>query len=160
MIVIPEVRLASRSDARSIAQLSREYIEQGLGWRWTESRVLNAIMNKATNVAVIRDPRGLLAFGIMDYGDDTAHLALLGVHPAQRRNGLGRALVLWLEACARTMGIGLIKLEARVDNPVAVRFYETLGFHASGRIHGYYSGQLDAIRFEKHLRHDATDASD
>ena len=152
MIVVPKVRLAIPGDAAGIAQLSRAYIEHGLSWRWTEARVLHAIASRSANVAVIEDNGTLHAFGIMDYGDESAHLALLGVQPAQRRRGLGRALVLWLEACARTAGIGVIRLEARADNAAAIAFYESLGFKVLMRVPGYYAAQLDAIRLEKNLR--------
>ena len=112
---------------------------------------INAIGSKCANVAVASERNGLLAFGIMEYGDETAHLVLLGVQPLQRRRGLGRAVVLWLEACANTAGIGLIRLEARADNPTAIAFYESLGYRVASRISGYYSGLIDAIRLEKRL---------
>ena len=151
MIVIPDVRLAVPSDARSIAQLSRDSIEHGLPWRWTQTRVLGAIGSKSANVAVVSERSCLSAFGIMEYGDETSHLVLLGVQPSRRRTGLGRAVVLWLEACAHTAGIGLIRLEARADNPTGIVFYESLGYRVASRISGYYSGRIDAIRLEKRL---------
>jgi ribosomal-protein-alanine N-acetyltransferase len=156
MIVIPEVRLALPGDAMGIAQLSRDSIEHGLPWRWTPTRVMRAIDSKVANVAVVRDQSCVLAFGIMEYGDETAHLALLGVRPEQRSRGLGRAVVLWLEACAVTAGIALIRLEARADNPKGIAFYEKLGYRVSGRVSGYYSGLIDAIRLEKRLRDAST----
>ena len=104
---------------------------------------------------MIREHGSLSAFGIMDYADETAHLALLGVHPQQRRRGLGRTLLLWLETCARTAGIGLIRLEVRADNAGGLAFYAALGFETAIRMSGYYSAQLDAIRLEKRLRVDA-----
>ena len=151
MIVVPDVRLARPGDAKSIAQLSRDSIEQGLPWRWTPARVLGAIGSKCANVAVVSENGGLLAFGIMEYGDETSHLVLLGVQPSRRRRGLGRAVVLWLETCAHTAGIGLIRLEVRADNPTAIAFYESLGYRFASRISGYYSGMIDAIRLEKRL---------
>jgi ribosomal-protein-alanine N-acetyltransferase len=157
VIVIPKVRLAVPGDARGIAELSREHIEHGLSWRWTEARVLHSIASRSVNVAVIREHGSLSAFGIMDYGEETAHLALLGVHPQQRRRGLGRTLVLWLESCARTAGIGVIRLEVRADNEAGSAFYATLGFVTATRVPGYYAAQLDAIRLEKRLRVDAGD---
>jgi ribosomal-protein-alanine N-acetyltransferase len=152
VIVVPRVRLATPGNAAGIAQLSRAHIEHGLSWRWTEARVLHSIASRTTNVAVIEEAGTVQAFGIMDYGDESAHLALLGVQPAQRRRGLGRTLVVWLEACARTAGIRVIRLEARADNAAAIAFYESLGFKVLMRVPGYYSAQLDAIRLEKSLR--------
>jgi ribosomal-protein-alanine N-acetyltransferase len=151
MIVVPEVRLAMPADARSIARLSRDSIEHGLSWKWTESRVRRAIASDAVNVAVVHERGQLMGFGVMQYGDDTAHLVLLGVQPGERKRGLGRAVVTWLEACADAAGIGLIRVEARADNPAGIAFYEKLGYRITGRIPGYYSRFLDGLRLEKRL---------
>jgi [ribosomal protein S18]-alanine N-acetyltransferase len=85
MIANHQIRLALPDDARSIAKMSRDYIENGLGWSWTEARVLRAIRDKSTNVAVVHDCGYVLGFGIMAYGDNTAHLVLPGVHKTHRR---------------------------------------------------------------------------
>ena len=70
MITESAVVLASRADARAIAEMSREYIERGLGWGWTEARVDHAIVDPEINVAVVRDGTAILAFGIMSYRRD------------------------------------------------------------------------------------------
>lgn len=52
----------------------------------------------------------------------------MGVHPAYRRQGLGRRL---LAACiekAWRKGLTRIELEARADNTAAIALYEKLGF--------------------------------
>jgi [ribosomal protein S18]-alanine N-acetyltransferase len=152
MIVVPIVRLATAADAAAIAALSRDAIEQGLGWSWTRGRVLRSIRDRATNVAVLHERDALLGFGIMQYGDEKAHLSLLAVQATRRRTGLGTLLLAWLEKSAVTAGIERIQLEARVDNPDAVRFYRSQGYRETGSIAGYYNGTLDAIRLEKSLR--------
>jgi [ribosomal protein S18]-alanine N-acetyltransferase len=152
MIVVPIVRLATAADAAAIAALSRDAIEQGLGWSWTRGRVLRSIRDRATNVAVMHEREALLGFGIMQYGDEKAHLSLLAVQATRRRTGLGTLLLAWLEKSAVTAGIERIQLEARVDNPDAVRFYRSQGYRETGSIAGYYNGTLDAVRLEKALR--------
>jgi [ribosomal protein S18]-alanine N-acetyltransferase len=153
MIVIPNISLATPADARPIAELSRDCIEHGLGWSWTPSRVLNAIRDRATNVAVATEhQRTLLGFGIMQYGDDHAHLSLLAVHPVQRKRGLGALLLDWLEKSAVVAGIERVRLEARADNDEALAFYEDRGYKQTGLVSGYYQGSIDAVRFEKRLR--------
>jgi [ribosomal protein S18]-alanine N-acetyltransferase len=152
MIVVPIVRLATAADAAGIADLSRDAIEHGLGWSWTRGRVLRSIRDRATNVAVLHERDALLGFGIMQYGDEKAHLSLLAVQATRRRTGLGTLLLAWLEKSAVTAGIERIQLEARVDNPDAVRFYRSQGYRETGSIAGYYNGTLDAIRLEKSLR--------
>jgi ribosomal-protein-alanine N-acetyltransferase len=148
MMANTPVRLAMPQDAALIAEMSRDYVEHGLGWSWTPARVLAAVNNKATNVAVAGD---LVGFGIMHYGDDSAHLALLAVRPARQRRGLGTLLLEWLEKPARVAGIDCIRLEARADNPSAIAFYRHQGFREAGRIVGYYRGTEDAVRLEKRL---------
>jgi len=134
-----------------IAEMSRDYIEYGLGWSWTPARVLAAVNDQATNVAVLDQHAALAGFGIMHYGDETAHLALLAVRPNQQQRGLGALLMAWLEKPALVAGIERIRLEARADNPNAIGFYRKQGFRESGRIAGYYRGSIDAVRLEKRL---------
>jgi len=151
MIIIPNVSLANEGDARGIAEMSRDYVEYGLGWSWTPSRVTKAIRDDATNVAVMRERGGVLGFGIMRYGEQRAHLVLLAVRPAERKRGLGAVLLAWLEKSAVTAGIERVQLEARSDNPVAIAFYRDQGYEEAGTVRGYYRGEVDALRLEKSL---------
>lgn len=151
MIVIPNLRLARPTDAQLIAEMSREYIEYGLAWNWTPARVLLSIHDKATNVVVVHARRSMIGFGIMLYGEHTAHLALLAVHPDYRKQGVASRLLRWLEGCADTAGIGQIQVEARADNPIGLVFYRSQGYVPIGTLPGYYRGRIDAIRFEKKL---------
>lgn len=151
MITIPIISLAVAADARKIAEMSRDYIEHGLGWSWTQGRVLKAIHDKSTNVAVMREGGEVIGFGIMTYGEQKAHLALLGIRLAQRKRGLGAQLLAWLEKSALAAGIERIQLEARSDNAGAIAFYREQGYRQAGNITGYYQGVLDAVRLEKVL---------
>jgi [ribosomal protein S18]-alanine N-acetyltransferase len=152
MMFLPGIRLASAADAQAIADMSKQYIEHGLGWSWTPTRIAAAIQDKSTNVAVVHLSDGVVGFGIMHYGERTAHLALLAVHPMQRKRGLATRLVSWLEKCADTAGIERIRVEARSDNPAALAFYQKHGYTQTDRLANYYRGMLDAVRFEKTLR--------
>jgi len=149
---LPGIRLASGADAPAIADMSRQYIEYGLGWSWTAARIAAAIQDESTNVAVVHLSDGVVAFGIMHYGERTAHLALLAVHPMRRKQGIATRLVSWLEECADTAGIERIRVEARSDNPAAIAFYRKRGYAQTDRLAKYYRGVLDAVRFEKMLR--------
>jgi len=146
-----DIRLAVARDAQAIALMSRRDIEHGLGWSWDEPRVLRAIRDRATNVAVADAGGQVAGFGIMQYADDTAHLALLAVQPTARHQGLGRRLVGWLEKVARTAGIERLHVEARADNANALAFYDAQGFVELSRVAGYYSRKIAAVRLEKRL---------
>ena len=145
------IRLATREDARAIAELSRSEIERGLPWRWTTPRVLRAIRDHGTNVAVALERDVLLGFGIMAYADESAHLNLLAVNPAAQRRGVGSALLLWLERVARVAGLARIELEARLDNDAALAFYARHGYRPIETLIGYYLGVEDGVRLAKEL---------
>jgi ribosomal-protein-alanine N-acetyltransferase len=145
------IRLARRADAAAIATMSRDEIEQGLPWSWTEGRVLGAIQNPDTNVAVVGATGALQGFGIMAYRDEVAHLLLFSVRPEYRRRGLGSALLRWLECVAVTAGVERIVVECRRDNAGARNFYAETGYHEMAISKGYYRGVEDAVRIEKWL---------
>ena len=151
-MLIAGIRLATGADSPAIAEMSRQYIEHGLGWSWTPSRIAAAIQDQSTNVAIIRPSDAVIGFAIMHYGEHTAHLALLAVHPTQRQRGIAASLLAWLEKCADTAGIERIRVEARSDNPAAIAFYQKHGYTQVDRLANYYRGVLDAVRLEKTIR--------
>jgi ribosomal protein S18 acetylase RimI-like enzyme len=139
------IRLAAPADADCIGALSRDVIEQGLGWKWTGRRVRRAIRDRSTNVVVAKDAETLLGFGIMRYGEDTANLDLLAVRPGDRRYGTGARLLRWLEQVATTAGVFHIHLQVRERNEAARRFYEAAGYRVVDRAPGYYRGLESAV---------------
>jgi ribosomal protein S18 acetylase RimI-like enzyme len=145
------IGLAVPSDAPAIAALSREAIEYGLTPTWAPRRILGSLRNPDTNVVVARDADGLLGFGIMDYGDTSAHLALFAVRRDGRRLGVGSALLGWLEKCARVAGIAVIRAEVRTGNREARAFYGRHGYAEGVILAGYYQGVEDALKLEKNL---------
>jgi ribosomal-protein-alanine N-acetyltransferase len=153
MTVDPPVRLARPEDAEDIAAMSRELIERGLPWSWRPARVLAAIRSSDTNVAVVRADGALVAFGIMEYLERHAYLALLAVRSPSQRLGVGRSLLQWLEASALVAGAERIGVEARLDNVAARSFYNELGYHEVGIRRGRYRDGVDGVRLEKWLRH-------
>ena len=145
------ITLARRSDVRAIARGSRDFIEHGLVWAWTPGRVEKSLRSKIALVVVARAPDHLAGFAIMRYGDDDAHLDLLGVDPRDRGRGLGRRLVEWLEKPALVAGITSVLLEVRESNRGARAFYERLGYRTIGRLAGYYQGSESALRLRREL---------
>lgn len=145
------LRLARETDALRIAQMSRDQIERGLGWSWTTQRVLRSIFDAETNVVVALKAGKLCGFAIMKYHDDEAHLLLLAVQPGARRQGIGAALVAWLEQAALTAGVGQVWLEARQGNAAARAFYRQLGYREIQVLPGYYQGREACVRIARDL---------
>lgn len=67
----------------------------------------------------------------------------LGVDPACRRRGLGRALMIEAERLLREAGCPKINLQVRASNAEAVEFYRRIGFAVD-----------DVVSLGKRLEHD------
>jgi ribosomal protein S18 acetylase RimI-like enzyme len=159
-----EFRLAKKADLAKIAELSRDYIEHGLGWSWTTERVRKSHLCRNTNVLVACKSRNLnqvkrskkqtdipaggpqvAGFGIMHYGTTEANLNLLAVIPQYRRLGIAKLMVLWLEKSASTAGIDVVYLQCRARNTAAQLFYQKLGYRKLRELPNYYSGKESAV---------------
>jgi ribosomal-protein-alanine N-acetyltransferase len=145
------ISLAKESDCAAIAEMSRRLIEFDLPWSWTESRVRYHLRNRECAVIVARHGKRICGFAIMQFYDAHAHLNLLAVHPGYRNQGIGSALVSWLEDSARTAGIFLVRLELRAGNDGGRAFYERLGYEQTGISPSYYDGREDALRMTHNL---------
>jgi ribosomal-protein-alanine N-acetyltransferase len=146
------LQIAARSDAAMLASMSRDLIEDGLGWRYRAHPVRELIDNPETVTLVARDAELLAGFGIMKFGDERAHLVLLAVRPAYQRRGIARRIIQWLVESAITAGVVSIHVELRARNTAAYRFYRAIGFAETLRLPGYYSGRETAIRMLRLLR--------
>ena len=98
------LRPALASEAGAMAEMSRQLIEAGLGWRYTPQRIAALIRHAETIALVAHDTAGLQGFAVMQFGDEQAHLVLLCVQPALRQHGIGRRLMHWLQQSARVAG--------------------------------------------------------
>ena len=146
------LRPALALEAQALAEMSRQWIEAGLGWRYTPQRMAALIGHADTVVLVAHDAAQIHGFAVMQFGDEQAHLVLLCVQPAQRQRGIGRRLTEWLLATARVAGIESIGLELRADNAAALAFYRSLGFTETQLVPAYYGGQIPARRMTLRLR--------
>ncbi len=146
-----QLELATAVDASRIAEMSRDHIETGLGWSWTSRRVMRSLRCRETAVLKASRDGRLSGFAIMHFGSTEAHLLLLAVRPRQRRGGVGRAMVRWLEESALTAGLGVVYLEVRASNIAAQRFYQRLGYRRIAYVPGYYSGREAAYRMASDL---------
>jgi ribosomal protein S18 acetylase RimI-like enzyme len=146
------LRLADAGDAETIAQMSRDLIESGLGWRYRTDRVRRMITRRDTSAVVACDRHGTVGFGVMQCDDEHAHLMLLAVRPSHQRQGVARQLMQWLLHSARVAGMVSVHLELRASNRAALHFYRSLGFAQTLVLAGYYEQRESAIRMMCLLR--------
>jgi ribosomal protein S18 acetylase RimI-like enzyme len=148
-----QLRLAVRADAVALAEMSRDWIESGLGWTYRPERIRRLITHRETITVVASDGSDArIGFASMQFGDERAHLVLMAVTPAWRRRGVGRMLLQWLIDSALAAGMASLHLELRDGNTEALAFYGTMGFSPTLRVDGYYQGREHAVRMMRVLR--------
>src|SRR5512146_1270834 len=150
------LELARAADAPRLAAMSHSFIEAGLRPTWTASRIAwhmrnpdSIVLTAKAGAASVGIP---VAFAIMRYAEDVAHLNLLAGDPAHRLRGVARHLIRWLEETAETAGTFVIGLELRASNESALQFYKKLGYRELDRVSGYYQGVEPAIRMSRDVR--------
>ena len=107
---------------------------------WSE----RAFISELTQNAYARYVVALRGEAVVGYGGmwlilDEAHITNIAVHPADRRQGLGDAILTELERRARAHGCHSMTLEVRPSNGVAQRLYRRHGFMPRGLRPGYYA---------------------
>jgi [ribosomal protein S18]-alanine N-acetyltransferase len=148
-----DIRLAHTRDAQHIAAMSRDHIEQGLGWEYQQRQILMKIRDADTNVITAWHESTFAGFAIMSYQGFEAHLVLFAVLPAYRRRGAGTQLIQWLIKTAEVAGVQTVTVELRKANESARRFYESLGFKQLEPLRNYYRGVEHGERMALDLRH-------
>ncbi|MBE7382846.1 MAG: ribosomal protein S18-alanine N-acetyltransferase [Leptolyngbya sp. SIO1E4] len=76
---------------------------------------------------------------------EEAHITLLGVAPAYRRQGLGQWLLIHLLRSACDRKLTHATLEVRKSNKQARSLYEKFGFQVAGERRRYYPDNEDAL---------------
>jgi GNAT superfamily N-acetyltransferase len=102
-------------------------------------------------LVVREDGRAIGCGGVCRFDETRAELKRMYVVPEERGHGLGRRLLVELEAEARRLGYAGIVLETGDRQPEALGLYESAGYQ---RIpcYGVYATRALSLCFEKRLR--------
>ena len=77
---------------------------------------------------------------------DEAHVTNIAIDPEQRRQGIGKRLMVELLEAAKAAGMACSTLEVRASNEAAIKLYEQLGFVNAATRKGYYpDNKEDAV---------------
>lgn len=146
------IGFANVGDAQSLAIMSRDLIEVGLGWEYRRDRIAGLIGDPEHVALVAREGPRVAAFAIMSFRDEHAHLVLLAVRPTHQRRGIARAMLAWLTESALVAGMASMHVEMRATNAAALALYRRAGFSETLRVPGYYRGREAAVRMLRMLR--------
>jgi ribosomal protein S18 acetylase RimI-like enzyme len=131
------IRLADASDLTEVAACVREAYTHYFGRIGREPAPMGADYADliARNlVYVLADPggtvRGVL---VMLHEQHALFIENIAVHPRYQRAGLGRSLMAFAEAQARTAGLRELRLYTNVLMTENIAFYQRLGFEETDR---------------------------
>lgn len=127
-----EIHPVDRAYADLLSALHMETFDDG----WSPDAMREVLRSPGAFALLAADGETPVGFAIGRRAADEAELLSIGVRPAYRRLGVGRALVVALAACvprARAMF-----LEVGEDNPSARGLYASMGFAVVGRRPDYY----------------------
>lgn len=80
-----------------------------------------------------------------------ARIYSLAVLESERGRGIGRRFMARVEQEARRRGCERIQLEVRMENVLAIQFYERLGFSDTAVLPGYYEDGAHAFVMRREL---------
>ena len=152
------IRPAGALDVPVLAALHQACFADGLGGAVWSAAAIAKILALPTTYGLLavtgvvsgagagaaHDPQPA-GFALARGAVDEAEILSLGVAPAARRAGLGRALVTALLAQAADHGARRLFLEVAEDNHAALGLYGALGFTRVGRRPGYYARERGRV---------------
>lgn len=142
------VQRATLADAPLMTAIHAHSFDGPSDRPWDEAAMARFVASPGVicliGAATGKDAGGLL---IARRAADEAELLTLGVMPACRRTGLGRALLTRAMDDLRASGAAQIFLEVADGNAGALALYRSLGAGPVGRRPGYYEDGTDATIF-------------
>lgn len=118
---------------------------------WNVSLLEDELCGGTRSVLLSAVGATVVGYGSIMVVDAVADLQRIAILPAERRRGLGHALLEELLTRASGRGATRILLEVAASNDQAIGFYESFGFQMINRRRRYYSGNTDALVMERAL---------
>ena len=129
--------------AIDVLSFSLPWSERSYRFELTENKNSRPWVAEAIDAAGARQVVGMLVAWIIL---DEAHIATIAIHPAFRRRGIGRRLLVVALEDAAIHGATKVYLEVRRNNLTAQKLYEQFGFKVTGvRPRYYIDTQEDAL---------------
>jgi [ribosomal protein S18]-alanine N-acetyltransferase len=143
------IRAATEADLPAILDIEHLSFEHA-GERFAE-RKIRGLLGKRRTVAVVAESAGTVAgwacgFVSQSGGQTWGRIYAIAVHPQQRGQRLGPALLQYILDALRGRGAAKILLEVRADNHAALKLYQRHGFAVVGRLENFYALGVSALR--------------
>ena len=126
-------------DIDAVERLMAAAFEPRFGEAWTRGQCLGVLAMPGVRLTLASVGAAAAGFAMARQVVDEVELLLLAVTPAQRRRGVGAALLRAVLADAAAGSAARVHLEVRAGND-AVALYARSGFAKAGERRGYYRG--------------------
>jgi ribosomal-protein-alanine N-acetyltransferase len=147
------LRPYNSEDVEALYQLDQECYPPGIAY---SRREMKWYLRLPGADCLVAEQDGTLAgFIVTEREDDLGHIITLDVAEAQRRRGVGTALLTAAEARMMEAGVRRVSLETATDNVPAVAFWKKHGYRTVAVLKNYYMEKLDAYEMHKKLSRQA-----
>lgn len=140
MMTSLDLREGDVGDLDEMMVTMNEAFDAAYGEAWSRAQCLGILGLPGVWLTLARQEGEPVGFALNRVIFDEAELLLLGVRPAFRGHGIGRALLDRSSAQARSLGARRLHLEVREGNHARL-LYDAAGFTQIGSRRGYYRGR-------------------
>ena len=139
------IRAATAVDVDAIAEIERVVFEDGA---WSTTLVDLELVAPGRVVVVAEYEDAVVGYASSAVVADVADLTRIAVRWADRREGVGTALLAALLEASAERGAERMMLEVAETNEPALAFYAVSGFVEIARRRDYYGRGIDAVVME------------
>lgn len=127
-----EVRVASRADADELVAMNREFNDADVSGQWVQESLETNHQHEIVAIAYLGNEAVGFACGQIYnsfcYDSPCGEITEMYVRKAHRRQGVGSALLVFLEKTLQSRGVTSIKILTNQENQGAQKLYTSLGY--------------------------------
>ena len=143
----------SPSDLEALYEIDRACYPRGIAY---SRRMLRWYISQRGSLCIVAQDTDaaaptILGFLIAHARQAEGYIVTIDVLKAQRRLGIGTALLQETERRLAKMGVRYIGLQTATNNEAGVAFWQRHGYRHMGISPGYYLGRIDAYEMKKKL---------
>ncbi len=145
----PTLRPYAPGDFEQLYAIDQACYPPGIAY---SKRTLRWFLRLPGAECLVAEAAGQIAgFILAEHEGERAHLITIDVLGAERRRGVGTALLRAIEQSLAGRGVRQIELETATDNHAAIAFWQKHGYGTVGVLRNYYLSGLDAYSMHKPL---------
>jgi ribosomal-protein-alanine N-acetyltransferase len=145
----PTIRPYAPKDFEELYTIDQACYAPGIAY---SKRTLRLFLRLPGAECLVAEAEGQIAgFILAEHEGARAHLITIDVLAAERRRGVGTALLRAIEQAVAARGVRQVTLETATDNHAAIAFWQEHGYRTVGVLKNYYLDRLDAYSMHKPL---------